>query len=58
MEGCLLARMGHLDKGARDAAARRQVVLRQEQLAREECVAHFQEYVRGRGGPMRGRLPP
>ena len=57
-ESCLIARMGHLGPGARDAAVRRQVAVRRERLAREEAAAHYQEYVRGREGPMRGRLPP
>ena len=56
-ESCLLARMGHLDGGARDAAARRQVAVRQEQLARDEASAYFAAYVRGRQGPLRGQLP-
>ena len=49
--------MGHLDGGAREAAARRQVAVRQEQLARDETSAYFAAYVRGRHGPMRGQLP-
>ena len=57
-ESCLLARMGHMDAGARDAAVRRQVAVRQEVLAREENLAYFAAYVRGRSGPLRGRLPP
>ena len=57
-ESCLLARMGHMDAGARDAAVRRRVAARQEVLAREENLAYFAAYVRGRSGPVRGRLPP
>ena len=57
-ESCLIARMCHLGEGAGQAAARRQVATRQERLTREEERVHFEEYVRGRGGPMRGRLPP
>ena len=49
VEGCLLARMGQLDKGARDAAVRRQVGVRQEQLAREESITHYQERQGQRG---------
>ena len=49
--------MGHLDTEAREAAARRQVAVRQEQLARDEASAYFAAYVRGRHGPMRGQLP-
>ena len=56
-ESCHLARMGHLDGGARDAAARRTVAVRQEQLAREEASAYFAAYVRGCQGPLRGQLP-
>ena len=56
-ESCLLSRMGHLDDGAQDAAARRRLAVRQEQLAREEASAYFAAYVRGRQGPMRGQLP-
>ena len=55
-ESCLLARMGHLDGGARDAAARQQVAVRQEQLARDEASAYFAAYVRGRQGPLRGQF--
>ena len=57
-ESCLLARMGHMDAGARDAAVRRQVSMRQDALAREENLAYFAAHVRGRSGPVRGRLPP
>ena len=56
-ESCLLSRMGHLGEGAREAAARRRLAVRQEQLAREEASAFFAAYVRGRQGPQRGRLP-
>ena len=49
--------MGHLDGEAREAAARWQVAVRQEQLARDEASAYFAAYVRGRHGPMRGQLP-
>ena len=56
-ESCLLARLGHLDAGAREAAQRRQVLVREEERDRREEAAHFQAHVRGRGGAMRGRLP-
>ena len=56
-ESCLLARLGHLDAGAREAAQRRQVTVREEEKDRREEAAHFQAYVRGRGGARRGRLP-
>ncbi len=55
-ETCLLARLGHMDAGARGAAVRRAATVREEQLARAEAAAHFAAYVRGRGGPRRGRL--
>ena len=57
-ESCLLARMGHLDGEAREAAARRQVAVRQEQLARDETSAYFAAYVRGRHGPMHEGAAP
>ena len=56
-ESCLLARLGHLDAGAREAAQRRQVTVREEERDRREEAAHFQAHVRGRGGARRGRLP-
>ena len=56
-ESCLLARLGHLDAGAREAAQRRQVTMREEERDRREEAAHFQAYVRGRGGARKGRLP-
>ena len=56
-ESCLLARLGHLDAGARGAAARRRATVREEELSRAEAAAHHQAYIRGRGGPRRGRLP-
>ena len=55
-ESCLLARLGHMDAGARDAADRRSTTMREERLDREEAAAFHQAYVRGRGGPRRGRL--
>jgi hypothetical protein len=56
-ESSLLDRLGHLDAGAREAAARRRATMREEERDREEGAAHYQAYVRGRGGPSRGRLP-
>ena len=56
-ESCLLDRLGHLDEGARGAAARRRATVRLEELDRAEAAAHYQAYVRGRGGARRGRLP-
>ena len=56
-ESCLLARLGHLDAGAREAAQRRQVTVWEEERDRREEAAHFQAHVRGRGWAMRGRLP-
>ena len=51
------SKMGHLDEGARGAAARRRETMRAEELDRAEAAAHYQAYVRGRGGARRGRLP-
>ena len=56
-ESCLLDRMGHLDEGARGAAAKRRETVRAEELDRAKAAAHYQAYVRGRGGARRGRLP-
>ena len=56
-ESCLLDRLGHLDAGAREAAARRQATVREEERDRMEASAFFQAYVRGRGGARRGQLP-
>ena len=56
-ESSLLARLGHLDVGAREAAARRIATVREDERDRREGVAFFEAYVRGRGGPMMGRLP-
>ena len=56
-ESCLLARLGHLDAGARAASQRRQVTVREEERDRREEAAHFQAHVRGRCGARRKRLP-
>ena len=55
-EDCLLARLGHMDQGAREAAGRRKVRVREEEMARKESVAFYTAYVRGRGAQMIGRL--
>ena len=55
-ESCLLARQGHLDTGARDAAARRRVLVREEEMVRKEARAFHQAYVRGRGMKRTGQL--
>ena len=55
-ESCLLARQGHLDTGARDAAARRRVLVREEEMVRQEARAFHQAYVRGRGMKRTGQL--
>ena len=52
---CLLSRLGHMDEGARQAATRRQVTIREEEMGRREARAFFQAHVRGRG-PRAGRL--
>ena len=46
---CLLARLGHLGGGARDAANRRNLAVRREAALREEARSFFQAHVRGRG---------
>ena len=56
-ESSLLDRLGHMDAGAREAAARRTATVREEERDRAEGEAFFQAHVRGRGGPRRGRLP-
>ena len=53
---CLLSRLGHLGAGARAAAQRRNLAMRQEELSRKEMRAYYQAYVRGRRG--KGRLVP
>ena len=55
-ENCLLVRQGHLDKGARDAAARRRVLAMEEERGRLESRAFHQAYVRGRGMHKTGQL--
>ena len=40
-ESCLLDRLGHLDEGARGAAARRRATVRLEELDRAEAAAHM-----------------
>ena len=57
IESCLLARLGHMDAGAREAAARRTTTMREEELDRREEAAFFMAHIRGRGGKRRGRLP-
>ena len=56
IEGCLLARMGHMDKGARDAAGRRREGEMEERRVRQEQAAYHSAYVRGRGGSVLGKL--
>ena len=51
---CLLTRMGHLDQGAREAASRRSLAVRQETNLRREMRAFHQAHNRGRG--FRGRM--
>ena len=46
---CLLSRMGHLDRGALEAAERRSLAVRKEGGHRAEARAFFQAHVRGRG---------
>ena len=54
---CLLARLGHMDAGAREAADRRRTTMREEEMDRREEAAFFMAHMRGRGGKRRGRLP-
>ena len=56
VEGCLLARMGHLDKGASDAAGRRTQSEMEERRVRQEQAGYHAAYVRGRGWSSLGRL--
>ena len=42
---CLLARLGHMDEGARQAATMRQVTLREEEGLRREEWDYFQVHV-------------
>jgi hypothetical protein len=51
-ETCLLARLGHMDAGGGGEAGGHC----EEQLTRAETAAHSAAYIRGRGGPRRGRL--
>ena len=46
---CLVARMGHLGVGAREAAGRRKVAMEQERRLQKEEEAFFAAHVRGRG---------
>ena len=56
-ESCLLARLGHMDEGARQAAGRRRLRMREEEMARHEAAAFHTAYVRGRGVHRAGQLP-
>ena len=56
-ESCLLARLGHMDDGARQAAGRRRLRMREEEMARHEAAAYHTAYVRGRGVHRAGQLP-
>ena len=52
-----MARMGHLDKGARDAAGRRRQLELEKKRVRSEQAAYHAADVRGRGGhPWEGWL--
>ena len=56
-ESCLLARLGHMDDGARQAAGRRRLRMREEEMARHEAAAYHTAYIRGRGVYRAGQLP-
>ena len=49
---CLLARVGYRGEGAREAAERRRVMMREEQAKKSSRKSHFEAYVRGRAGSM------
>ena len=52
-----MAMMGHLDKGASDAAGRRTLSEMEESRVRQEQATYHAIYVRGRGrGSSLGRL--
>ena len=55
-ENCLLQRMGHLDEGARQAAARRTEAVREEEWSRRETQALHQACVKGRARKLVGQL--
>ena len=55
-ESCLLVRQGHLDAGARYAAVRRRILVREEEMTRLEAASFHQAYVRGRGMSRVGQL--
>ena len=55
-EECLLARLGHMDEGARGAATRRRERVRVEEMARVEAAAFHTAHVRGRGSRRMGAL--
>ena len=46
---CLLARMGHLGKGANECTARRRVAMAEEERMRKEGEAFYGSHIRGRG---------
>ena len=48
--------MGHLDEGARQAAARRTEAVKEEEWCRREVQAYHQAYIRGRSRKMIGQL--
>ena len=45
---CLLTRLGHMGEGARQAAQRRALCLRQDEASRQDLRAHFDAHIRGR----------
>ena len=55
---CLLTRLGHLDRGAREAAQRRTLAVQKEVALRNEARAYFQAQVRGRGFRCFGGVNP
>ena len=53
---CMLARLGHMLPGAKDAARRRQISKHREVSNRKDFTAHWEAYVRGRRLHDIGRL--
>ena len=53
---CLLTRLGHLDRGAREAAQRRSLAVRRKAALRGEARAYFQAYICGRGVHRHGDI--
>ena len=46
---CLLSRLTYLGEGAREAARRREQMVREEECRRLQRLAHHEAHIRGRG---------